>query len=403
MVDLSVIQAGTRAYLGADARQLSVALLLPCLLTGGTEVATFETAMAFKALGYQVDVVVYFDEVDLTMLNTFEQSGLTVLPLGVTRDAGLKSHATLAIRLLKAMASQKHQVIWLQYMTPTLLPLALVRLFTSNLIAAVHVVSSHYSPRGLNRMGWLARHWCARFVCVSHTVADGIFGGPESDLRETNRVAVIPNSLDMASMQAAAPLDWRLQTGWPLNTTVIGFAGRLAHNKGADVLLRAVALLQQAGVKVRLVLVGDGAEQVHLVALAQQLGISAITFFAGRAARNAIYSAIKGFDIAAVPSREEGFGLSALEAMAAGVPVVASRVDALQEVVQDGVTGLLCQVDDPQSLADALARLVADLPLRQRMGAASIAHATLHYDTQAYRAHLSNLLVGMGLPVREAA
>jgi glycosyltransferase involved in cell wall biosynthesis len=54
-----------------------------------------------------------------------------------------------------------------------------------------------------------------------------------------------------------------------------------------------------------------------------------------------IYGAIKGFDIAVVPSREEGFGLSALEAMAAGVPVVASRVDALQEVVLEGVTGLL--------------------------------------------------------------
>jgi glycosyltransferase involved in cell wall biosynthesis len=62
-----------------------------------------------------------------------------------------------------------------------------------------------------------------------------------------------------------------------------------------------------------------------------------------------------------MPSRKglEGFGLSALEAMAAGVPVVASRVDALQEVVVDGATGLLCPAEDPVSLAEAMARLVS--------------------------------------------
>ena len=106
--------------------------------------------------------------------------------------------------------------------------------------------------------------------------------------------------------------------------------------------------------------------------------------------------------MAVMPSREglEGFGLSALEAMAAGVPVVASRVDALQEVVLDGVTGLLCPADDPVSLADALARLVADAALRQRMGAAGVAHVESSYDAPAFRALLAGLLTGLGLPVR---
>jgi len=116
--------------------------------------------------------------------------------------------------------------------------------------------------------------------------------------------------------------------------------------------------------------------------------------------RAEIYGAIKGFDIAAVPSREEGFGLSALEAMAAGVPVLASRVDALQEVVLEGVTGLLCQVDDPVSLAEGLTRLVGDAALRQSMGAAGAVHVACLYDFPVYRAHLADLLSGLGLPVR---
>ena len=377
-----------------------VALLLPCLLTGGTEVATLETASAFQALGYSVDVVVYFDEVDPTMLATFREKGLQVHLLGVPRGKGLLSFWGLALRLQQVLRRGRFDLVWVQYMTPTLLPLAVSRLFTQRLVAAVHVAASHYSPAGLGRMRWLARHWCARFVCVSRTVANGIFGSAGDAERFARRVVVIPNALDMTAMRAAAVRDWCAEAGWQRDGVVLGFAGRLAHIKGADVLLHAVARLHGQGLPVRLVIVGGGPEQASLAALATELGIGAITHFAGRLPRTAIYGAIKGFDIAAVPSREEGFGLSALEAMAAGVPVVASRVDALQEVVVDGATGLLCPADDPVNLADALARLVANAALRQRMGAAGVAHVELSYDSPAFRGHLAVLLTGLGLPVR---
>lgn len=379
-----------------------IAILLPCLLTGGTEVATLETARALSAVGYKVEVVVYFNEIDPTMLNAFQTAGLAVHLLGVQRGGGLSMHWHLAMAMWGVLQHKRLDAIWVQYMTPTLLPLALARFFTPNLVAAVHVASSHYSPSGLSRIRWLAHYLSNRFVCVSRTVADGIFGGPDSDLRQTGRVVVISNALDMGIMKAAAVLDWRAQTRWPRDAVVIGFAGRLAHIKGVDVLLAAVADLHAKGLPVRLVIVGDGLERGDLESRARELGIFHITHFAGRVPRDTVFSAIKGFDIAAMPSRLEGFGLSALEAMAAGVPVVASRVDALQEVVQDGMTGLLCQVDDPKSLADALARLVADKALRQRMGAAGIAHALLHYDTPTYRAHISNLLTGLGLPARRS-
>lgn len=377
-------------------------LLLPCLLTGGTEVATLETALALESLGYAAEVVIYFDEVDATMLETFKAAGLVVHLLGVQRVDGVRTQWRLAIRLLRALRRGRYDAIWLQYMTPTLLPLGVARLFTRNLIAAVHVAASHYSPTGLRRLRWLARLWCARFVCVSRTVAHGIFGLEDGDERVAGRVVVISNALDMAVMRGAAVRDWRVELGWPREVAVLGFTGRLAYIKGADVLLHAVARLHGQGLPVRLVIVGEGAEQASLAALTQQLGIDAITHFAGRVPRTEIYDAIKGFDIAAVPSREEGFGLSALEGMAAGVPVVASRVDALQEVVVDGVTGLLCEADDPVSLADALACLVRDTSLRHRMGAAGAAHVARLYDAPAYRAHLADLLVGLGLPARSA-
>jgi glycosyltransferase involved in cell wall biosynthesis len=183
---------------------------------------------------------------------------------------------------------------------------------------------------------------------------------------------------------------------WPADVVVLGFAGRLAQIKGADILLNAVAQLLARGLSFRLVVVGDGAEMENLQVMARDLGIDAITHFAGRVPRALIYSAIKGFGIAAVPSREEGFGLSAIEAMAAGVPVVASRVDALQEVVLDGTTGLLCPAEDAGALAAGLARLVSDPGSRHAMGVAGAAHVARRYDTPAYRASMAELLAGWG-------
>lgn len=378
-----------------------VALLLPCLLTGGTEVATLETALALRALGYAAEVVVYFDEVDPTMHEAYKTAGLVVHLLSVQRGRGLRAQWRLVVGLLGAFRHGRYDAIWLQYMTPTLLPLVVARLCSRNLIAAVHVAASHYSTRGLLRLRWLARHVCDRIVCVSHTVANGIFGPEGSAPRTGGRVVVLPNVLDMRAVRSAAALRWRERVGWPPDVMVLGFAGRLTQFKGVDVLLKAVARLHSECMPVRLAVVGDGDDAGDLRALAQQLGIGAITHFAGRLPRDAIYGAIKGFDIAVMPSRGglEGFGLSALEAMAAGVPVVASRVDALQEVVVDGATGLLCPAEDPVSLAEAIARLVGDAALRQRMGAAGVAHVESSYDAPAFRAQLAGLLTGLGLPV----
>lgn len=377
-----------------------VTILLPCLLTGGTEVATLETALAFDSLGFSVEVFVYFDEVDAAMLETFRSTGLAVHLLGVQRAGGIRAKWQLAVRLLTLLRRGRYSVIWVQYMTPTLLPLLVSKLFTQNLIATVHVAASHYSSSGLSRMRWLAGHWCARFVCVSSTVANGVFGPVGGGKRMEGRVVILPNALDMASVRAAGPRDWRAEMAWPADAVVLGFAGRLAQNKGADILLNAVAQLLAQSLPVRLVVIGDGAEMANLQELARNLDISAITHFAGRVQRSLIYSVIKGFDIVAVPSREEGFGLSAIEAMATGVPVVASRVDALQEVIVDGATGLLCPTEDAGALAKGLARLVTDADLRKAMGAAGTAHVERCYNSSIYRANLTKLLAGLGLEVR---
>ena len=105
-----------------------IVVLVPCLLTGGTEVATLESALALKSLGYLVEVIVYFDEVDGTMLQSFQGAGVRVHLLGVQRDFGWAGRLQLAVRLAWHLARGRYRVVWVQYMTPTLLPLVLARL-----------------------------------------------------------------------------------------------------------------------------------------------------------------------------------------------------------------------------------------------------------------------------------
>jgi glycosyltransferase involved in cell wall biosynthesis len=360
-------------------------------------VATLETAKTLSQLGHVIDTLVYFNEVDQSMLDSFTESGIHVIQLNIIRSSSIATQLLLAYRIACTLAKGRYQLAWLQYMTPTLFPLILARFFSSKLVSTVHVASGHYNSSGLARIRWLARRWCDKFVCVSNAAADGIFGTGEVRKRFDGRVSVIPNPIDCDHVRSSIARNWRSEFGWPHEVIVIGFAGRLAHIKGPDLLLQAIALMVKEHPTIRLVFVGDGSEKTALRAQTENLGVEAITRFAGRLTRGQIYGAIKGFDIAVVPSREEGFGLSALEAMAAGVPLVASRVDALKEVVIEGETGLLFKPEDPEDLALRILSLIRDARLRQRLAEEGSAHAKRTYDLPRFHQHISSMLQRLGL------
>ena len=370
---------------------MKASLLIPCLLTGGTEVATLTTANALRYMGYTVEVLVYFDEVDSAMLDQFSDVGISVRRLGLTRGGGLVGVARLALQIACALRGRP-DVVWLQYMTPTLAPLLVARLFTRRLIACSHVAAGHYHSRDKRRLRWLARWWCDRFVCVSQTTARGIFGPLEPSSPWADRVAVLPNALDMGQVDAAQARDWQRELGLPATTRIGGYVGRLAHNKGVDILIRAATVLRPDHPDLHWVIVGDGADRGSLQALASELGVATVIHFVGAVTRPGALAAFKGFDVAVVPSREEGFGLSALEAMACRVPLVASRVDALAEVVVDGVTGVLFDPGSPEDLAEKLDVVLSDETLCDGLNQAARDYVRGIYDSPLFRFNLVKVL-----------
>ena len=210
-------------------------------------------------------------------------------------------------------------------------------------------------------------------ICVSET--ERAAGLAARTCRDAGTV-VIPNAVDVGATPRAA-----LEGDPPRIVTV----GRLAAPKDALTLVRALAAL--GPLPFRALLVGDGPDRTAVEAEIRSLGLGDRVEPAG--SRADVPALLAGADVFVLSSRSEGAPFSILEAMAAGLPVVATDVGGVRELVADGETGLLVPAEDPARLAEALRSLLADPALRRRLGAAGHARARERFDLRALRdAHL---------------
>jgi glycosyltransferase involved in cell wall biosynthesis len=145
----------------------------------------------------------------------------------------------------------------------------------------------------------------------------------------------------------------------------IGAFGALRFIKGYDVLIQAIGILKQRGLHVEASIYGAGEERENLLSLARQLNVETQVRLPGETASP--LKAMQDLDIVVQPSRFESFGYTALEAMTVGVPVIASCVGGLVEVVEDGVTGLTFESEDAVGLASGIQKLINDMSLRTKL------------------------------------
>jgi glycosyltransferase involved in cell wall biosynthesis len=147
--------------------------------------------------------------------------------------------------------------------------------------------------------------------------------------------------------------------------------------KGIEYLLRAAALLRHEFPALRVEIAGAGPHYDKLKAVATETGLSQRVAFLGWI--DDLAGLLPRWDVFVMPSREEGFGIAALDAMAAGLPVVASDVGGIPELVEDGKTGWLVPPGDDDALASRLRPLLANPELRRSMGAAGYVRARDHF------------------------
>lgn len=183
----------------------------------------------------------------------------------------------------------------------------------------------------------------------------------------SERVTVIPTGLDLAPFQQAeaAAIALRQELGWGADRVIIS-AGRLEKEKNWPTLLTAVAQVMAGRPDVRLVLLGGGEERPAMEALVSELGVAERVYFAGKVGMDEVPVYLKAADLFSFASVTETQGLVTMEAMAAGLPVVAVRATGTADVVEDGVDGLLTD-NEPEALAAAIGRVLDDEGLAQAL------------------------------------
>jgi N-acetyl-alpha-D-glucosaminyl L-malate synthase BshA len=144
--------------------------------------------------------------------------------------------------------------------------------------------------------------------------------------------------------------------------------------------VRALKIILDKGVKTKLLLIGDGPDRSECQALARELGIWQQTRFLGK--QSELASVLSASDVFLMPSGNESFGLSALEAMACGLPVVSSDVGGLPELNIDGETGFVVPVGDVQAIAERTLELLKDKPLYTRTSKAAYKRATVEFTKE---------------------
>ena len=192
------------------------------------------------------------------------------------------------------------------------------------------------------------------------------------------KVITIPNGIDLDEYRPGGDRALaRARLGIPEAGLCVGCVARLSPEKDHATLLRAFAELRRRRPDARLALIGDGPTRAALVSLAAELGVAGAVVFAGT--RSDVAELLAGLDVFAQSSLTEGLSLTLLEASAAGLPIVATRVGGNAEVVADGETGLLVPPSDPRAFADALVA-VAERADRVTMGARGRARVALRFD-----------------------
>jgi glycosyltransferase involved in cell wall biosynthesis len=234
-----------------------------------------------------------------------------------------------------------------------------------------HVLHGYFDPirtaafRQLER--WLARMSTA-LVAVSPQVRDDLVA---LGVAPPERFTVIRLGIELeerVSADAKQRAETRRLVGIPPERFAVGWIGRMTGVKRIEDVLLAFRRLRESGVDACLCLVGDGPDRRGLERRAHELGVMRHTLFLGYQEDVAPYYA--AFDALVLPSLNEGTPVSAIEALAAGRPVVATRVGGIPDVVQEGQDGFLVDPGAIDDLAERLARLAADPGLRERMGAA---------------------------------
>ena len=264
-------------------------------------------------------------------------------------------------------------------------------------LARVPAVVAHehtWSFEGQRMRRFLDREVVARFSDVVLTVSRADERRMiEVEGLKRQKVRFVANGIEGFIADEDGPRRFRAEMGLGDGTAVIGTACAMREQKRLDVMIRAAALVAEEHDDVKLVLIGDGPERPRLEALVDSLGLQGTVLFAGT--RPDVRSILPTLDVALLSSDFEGSPLALMEYMDARLPIVATAVGGVPDLIDDGVNGLLVPPGDETALANAALGLIRDPGRSAALGAAAAERRRTEFDIATMVSELEDLYVSL--------
>lgn len=338
-----------------------VLIIIPHLGVGGTEVQTFNIAYALRSAGYTVRVLCLYRhikevenkflgiDVKIDILSP-EYSNYNV-KIKYPKRFGLVKF--LYNGLKDTLNDFGPDVIHVQYMTPGATVILMLKYIfrQKNIIATSHTAADIYSKNGLRLVRFISRNCLRAFQCITLAAEKGYFGSAnlfngKLEAGGGNHFTIY-NSLP----QEISLTDKR--KSFDNRNLTIGVVSRLEAIKGMDLVIPAFAKAFAECKRLKLLIVGDGSLKNDMEKQVIEYGLSEAVMFVGRKKQSELKEWYDKIDILLMPSRSEGFGLTALEGMARGCVPVVAKVGGLPEVVTDGCGYLHCP-EDVEDMANCI-------------------------------------------------
>ena len=351
-------------------RELSILFFGTQMAIGGAQKVLLDQARWFHSHGHRVTAVFFYDKQGLHSVWQ-ERLGIPILTMTALRGGGLfaRGYALIAglLRLWTLLRRGRFDVIETFTYDSNLLALPLAWLAGVPVRIATHHGMIEGFPRAVERFhSWLVNIGIASvLVSVSRKALEQ--AAKAGTRRE--RMIVIQNGIVPSRANLAEVSMTRREIGLDDGDIFLLSVGRLVYQKGHEFLISAMSSVIPSFPRAKAVICGDGNLHEALEAQIARLRLVDSVLLLGN--RTDIDRFLSSANIFVLPSRWEGLPVSLLEAMGMGLPVIATRVEGVEEVVQDGVQGLLVPPEDSAALAVALGELIGQPELRQRMGVAA--------------------------------
>lgn len=356
---------------------MKVLVCIPCLLNGGTEIQTLSLVEALVAAGHEPTVVCYF-EYDPKIVERYCHAGAHVELMSA--DGIRPTNIRKALRhiwngMRRIVKSCHPDVAHVQYMAPGAIPVIVLKMLgVKKIIATTHTPADIYGNNGRRLIRWLSKTCIDAFQCITLLAERSYFDSATLFDNTLRRHFTIYNALP----SHIAVTD-RLRN-FDKNEITIGVVSRLAPIKGMDLVIPSFDIARMANRRLRLLIVGDGELRQLMERQASDSTYASDIMFAGLKPQNELQEWYDRIDILLMPSRSEGFGLTAIEGMARGCVPIVAKTGGLPEVVTPDC-GLLHDCEDVNDISRQILNCIPQL--RER-SIASVNRACMFSSSQYY-------------------